>query len=215
MPGVIVLDFGNVLAHFSHVRAAEQLAALSHLDPETIRQRVFGSHLEKAVDTGAISLDQFRNGLRELLEANNASDADLDFAFSNMFTRNSAICDAIPRLAQRYPLFLLSNTNAIHAAHFLVEYQDVLGHFKALVMSHEVGASKPDPQIYEYCQNRVGCPPTEILFVDDRADNVATARSLGWNALHYQPMHGLPDTLQRLLDETEAFPARSQHRADG
>jgi putative hydrolase of the HAD superfamily len=198
---VIVFDFGNVLGHFSHRRAAEQLACFSPLPVEVIQERVFDTPLEYAVDTGRITLTDFRTHLRAAIEATHGTDDELDFAFSNIFTRNDAICDAIPHLAAAHRLLLLSNTNALHADLFQREFADVLRHFEHLVMSHEVGSSKPEARIFAICQERAGCLPFEILFVDDRADNIEAARTLGWNTLHYQPMQGLPQALRRLLNE--------------
>ncbi len=195
---VIVFDFGNVLAHFSHTRAARQLAAYSTLGEEIVRQRIFDTPLEDGLDVGAIEPPFFRAELRRRIEATHGSDAELDLAFSDMFTRNDAICDVLPTLARGFRLLLLSNTNALHAAQFTREYASDLSHFEHLILSHEVRARKPDRPIYVACQERAACSAAEILFVDDRADNIATAREIGWNAIHYQPMQGLPEPLRLL-----------------
>jgi glucose-1-phosphatase len=49
--------------------------------------------------------------------------------------------------------------------------------------SHLLGVAKPDARIYEEFARRVGRRPEEILFFDDLPDNIATARSLGWDAV--------------------------------
>ncbi|MFF9478035.1 HAD family hydrolase [Streptomyces sp. NPDC014733] len=49
----------------------------------------------------------------------------------------------------------------------------------AIVLSYEVGYSKPDPRIYASALQRVGSRPAETLFIDDTPGHVATARSLG------------------------------------
>jgi len=41
-----------------------------------------------------------------------------------------------------------------------------------VVISCEVGLSKPDPRIYQLCLDRLGLAAPATLFVDDRADNV-------------------------------------------
>jgi len=201
-PRVIVFDFGNVIAHFDPRRAAENLAVFSPLDGETILARVFGSALEFALDSGQISPATFRDELREVIEATHGTDAELDFAFSDMFTRNDAICDVLPALVERgFRLLLLSNTNAPHAERFAQQFAGDLARFEHLVLSHEVGARKPDQRIYDACQARAGCSPEEILFVDDRADNIVAAQTRGWNVVHYHPFHGLPAPLRGLLNE--------------
>jgi len=51
--------------------------------------------------------------------------------------------------------------------------------FGAVVVSGEVRCVKPDPQIYRLCLARLDVAPAQALFVDDRADNIAAAASLG------------------------------------
>ncbi len=41
------------------------------------------------------------------------------------------------------------------------------------------GSAKPEPAAYEWCIRELGLPPGEVLFVDDRAENVDAARRLG------------------------------------
>jgi epoxide hydrolase-like predicted phosphatase len=48
-----------------------------------------------------------------------------------------------------------------------------------IIYSHEVGISKPDPQIYEMACERLGVHPEEMIFLDDVEPNVAAAQGLG------------------------------------
>ena len=45
---------------------------------------------------------------------------------------------------------------------------------------------KPEREIYELTCSRMGIAPTEAIFVDDNADNVAAARAYGMEAVHFQ-----------------------------
>ncbi|HEX9058321.1 MAG TPA: HAD family phosphatase [Ktedonobacterales bacterium] len=47
------------------------------------------------------------------------------------------------------------------------------------IYSHEEGVRKPDPRMYAIASERVGFPPTEIVFLDDRAENIDAARACG------------------------------------
>jgi len=66
--------------------------------------------------------------------------------------------------------------------------------FDAVVISCEVGLSKPDPRIYELCLERLALPAASTLFVDDRADNVEGAARIGLRTLQFEG----PDALERL-----------------
>ena len=66
--------------------------------------------------------------------------------------------------------------------------------FDAVVISCEVGLSKPDPRIFRLCLERLGLPAPDVLFVDDRADNVEGAAAVGLRTLQFEG----PDALARL-----------------
>jgi FMN phosphatase YigB (HAD superfamily) len=55
--------------------------------------------------------------------------------------------------------------------------------------SHLLGLAKPDPAIYRAFEEHSGVPAGMIVFFDDRAENVAAARSAGWRAECVDP-HG-------------------------
>jgi FMN phosphatase YigB (HAD superfamily) len=48
--------------------------------------------------------------------------------------------------------------------------------------SHLLGLAKPNPAIYRAFEKNSGVPGGTIVFFDDRAENVAAARSVGWQA---------------------------------
>ena len=58
--------------------------------------------------------------------------------------------------------------------------------FETVVDSAFVGCRKPDPEIYGITLERIGLDAADCLFVDDIADNVATARELGMATVHFQ-----------------------------
>ncbi len=77
----------------------------------------------------------------------------------------------------------LSNTNDRH-------WRTLLGHpsYAALARldhrfaSHELRAMKPDERAYRRVEARTGLGGRQILFFDDRPENVAAARAVGWRA---------------------------------
>jgi len=67
----------------------------------------------------------------------------------------------------------------------------VLGRFPALAefshrtFSHRLGIAKPDAEIYRHAVEGLGVPAAEILFVDDREENILAARAAGMMAVQY------------------------------
>lgn len=73
--------------------------------------------------------------------------------------------------------------------------------FDFVFFSCELGIRKPDPAYYQkiYSALRKIHPdlqPQEILFVDDRLENLAPAENLKWNTHHFQNSNLLKKTLQ-------------------
>jgi FMN phosphatase YigB (HAD superfamily) len=58
------------------------------------------------------------------------------------------------------------------------------------VISSDAAARKPDAAIYRYFMRRSGYDAAAILFVDDRAKNVAAAAALGVKALQFEAASG-------------------------
>ncbi len=60
-----------------------------------------------------------------------------------------------------------------------------LGGFDHHTFSHRLRLAKPDLEIYRHAAKGLGVAPAEILFVDDRADNVRAAQAAGMQAIQY------------------------------
>ena len=58
-----------------------------------------------------------------------------------------------------------------------------LSKYDYLFLSCDMGLEKPNDNIYEEVQKLVPFKPEDILFIDDRMDNLKPAQKLGWNTL--------------------------------
>ncbi|MFF7651672.1 HAD family hydrolase [Streptomyces sp. NPDC007983] len=56
------------------------------------------------------------------------------------------------------------------------------GLFSTLVFSSDLGLMKPDPLVYRSADERLGRAPSDVVFFDDRRENVEAARAHGWRA---------------------------------
>ena len=57
--------------------------------------------------------------------------------------------------------------------------------FDLLLWSHTLLLAKPEPEIYRHAAEGLRVPPAEILFVDDREDNIEGAIDAGMQAIRY------------------------------
>ena len=97
----------------------------------------------------------------------------------------------VQRLSKDYRVFLLSNTNALHAAHFNAVLERDFGIsgmdqlMERAFYSHDLGFRKPDIRIFKKTMELAGVLPAESLFIDDLEDNVIAARKTGMRAVKF------------------------------
>lgn len=72
--------------------------------------------------------------------------------------------------------------------------------FEPLLISAEIGAIKPDAQAYEALIEATGRAPADIIFIDDRLENIEGAQKHGIRGIHYGHSTVLPEILAPLLD---------------
>lgn len=104
-------------------------------------------------------------------------------------------------LANGYRLAILSNTNARHWAELMNPARfPALANCEVRLASHELGLEKPQPEIYEETERRLGVCGSQITFFDDSVTNVVAARSHGWNAHVIDPKVGPAGEMRTLLN---------------
>lgn len=72
----------------------------------------------------------------------------------------------------------------------------VFDRFRDIVVSGVEKLVKPDPAIYALAARRFGHEPGDMLFIDDNAANVASARDCGWQVHHFADAAGLAEDLR-------------------
>jgi HAD superfamily hydrolase (TIGR01509 family) len=88
----------------------------------------------------------------------------------------------VRELAAKRPLYVFSNTNPAHIAHFTPRFAALLGHFRRTFTSCELGRRKPETEAFARLATRIGAPASRLAFFDDVAENVLGARNAGLQA---------------------------------
>lgn len=70
--------------------------------------------------------------------------------------------------------------------------------FQSRFFSCRLGVAKPDLGYFERVQSELGLPASAILFLDDKFENVESARAVGWHS-------------ERVPDPTRLGPSLSRH----
>ena len=181
----VIFDLGRVIVPFDFGRGYTRIAALNGQPEADIAERIRNSGLGNRLESGQL---QPRDFVKEMSSLLNLSCAYEEFCeiWSSIFLPETLVPEVLlSGIARRHRLVLLSNTNAIHFEMIRNNYP-LLRHFHAMVLSHEVGAMKPSPLIYERAVSAAGCLPEECFFTDDIAEYVEGARRYGIDAVQFQ-----------------------------
>ena len=110
--------------------------------------------------------------------------ADLESDFWKGDKLNIELIDYIRIKSEVHRSFILSN--AWLDARKLFNSIPELKIFEEMIISAEVGMAKPDDRIFLYACDKIGVVASQIVFVDDRAENVEAAITLGMNGIVFE-----------------------------
>jgi HAD superfamily hydrolase (TIGR01509 family) len=192
---LITFDLGNVLVRVDHLEFCRRLAVLTPRAPEDIYNYVFNGSLETDYDTGKITSQEFYQHIVSQFKL------AIDFErfgrwWNSPFSPMPEMEEVVMKLAEKYPLFLLSNTNALHFDYIFANYP-ILKYFTKFILSYKIGSRKPESGIYQYLIKESGVSPEQILFIDDKMPFVAAAQDHGIRAWQFTSSELLK---QQLLD---------------
>jgi len=82
----------------------------------------------------------------------------------------------------RIPTYIFSNTNDLAVGHIRKNFP-FFSNFDGYIFSYEHGAMKPDEKIYQVVERMSGKQGADILYVDDRLENIEAGARRGWQVL--------------------------------
>jgi len=193
---VIVSDLGNVLIPFDYMIAFNKLEKIEKgLGQRFLDQYKENYDFHRRFECGFISEDEFLTKLSGFINDKVNRETLID-AYSNIFTVNEDVVSLLPELKKKYRLVLLSNTNIIHQKYAWSKY-DFINYFEKLILSHEVGACKPEEKIYKAVEEYTKLPPEEHIFIDDIFEYAEGAKKMGWDAIQFINYEQLVEELKK------------------
>jgi HAD superfamily hydrolase (TIGR01509 family) len=186
----IIFDLGGVLLNIGYNNTSIAFKNLGIENFDEMFSQFKSNDLFEKLETGNISEDDFYKEIKKASpvpltdkEINVAWDAMLlDFRIDSL--------NFLETLKDKYNIYLLSNTNAIHHRAFAITYQLETGkvslddYFIKAYYSHIVGLRKPNADIYEFVLADGNMKREETLFIDDSINNIETAIKLGLKTHH-------------------------------
>lgn len=193
-PEAVVFDIGDVLVRWDPMRVYREL-----IPDDAARAHFFAEIMPPEVNARFDRGEPMPEGVERHAERH-PEHADLIRAWWTRWpdTIGPAIPGSVACLralkAKGAPVYGLTNfaaeTLAIARGMF-----PFLTAFDACVVSAEVGANKPEPEIYAALEAVAPHPPAALFFTDDKPYNVAAAETRGWTGHHFTGAEGLQAAL--------------------
>lgn len=188
----IIFDQGGILLNIDYIltrRAFEELGAFQFHEVYSQEQQ---NPLFDQYDTGEITSQQFRDGLKQLLQIEHVTDAAFDNAWNAMLLDIpiGRLTYILTELKSKYFVCILSNANFIHMDCAEKIFQAATGNkslaqfFHKIYYSHLIGYRKPAREAYLTVLNENDLVASETLFIDDSKQHVEGARRIGINTLY-------------------------------
>jgi FMN phosphatase YigB (HAD superfamily) len=186
-PSIVVFDLGKVLLDFDYSIAIPRIAAHGTLPLAGIKTFFFHSHLLVDYESGRLTRLEFFEQARQATGFRGTIEEFGGF-FADIFTAIPPMIELHAGLRRRgIPTYIFSNTNDLAIEHVRRNFP-FFHNFDGYIFSYEVKAMKPDAKMYEALEKLVQRRGAEILYLDDRPENVVAGAERGWRAiLHETP----------------------------
>ena len=195
-PGIVVFDLGKVLVDFDYGIAGGRIAVRSRMPLADLRTFLSSSPLLFRYETGLMTKQEFYD---EICAASGYSGTLDEFShfFADIFVPIEPMVKLHAELRQRgYPTYIFSNTNELAVGHIRRSFP-FFSNFDGYILSYEVRAMKPDPKIYEALEQMANRRGAEVLYLDDRPENVEAGAARGWQVI----LHEKPEATRAVIEK--------------
>lgn len=202
----LILDFGGVIYEISHQKQMETFAKIGIYNFDELYSQAQQSPLFADLECGRLDHRKFRNEVGRFI-GRNISEEEIDKAWNSIlvgFPEDNV--RFLEKLRNRYRLFLLSNTNAIHYEVYIREFSEKYGYdfnslFRKAFWSFKVGMRKPEPEIYEFVKKHLDASDySNCIFIDDTQTNTTAAKASGIPSFWLKPGMKLQDLFNKNLE---------------
>jgi len=195
VPRAIIFDLGKVLVDFDYGIAASRIANRGKVTQEQIRKFIDHSPLLFRYETGLLTREQFYNQVCAVTGFCGDLEEFGGF-FADIFVPIPPMVELHKRLRKAgFPTYIFSNTNDLAVAHIRQNFP-FFSNFDGYILSYEHGAMKPDSKLYEVVERQTGYRGAELLYLDDRPENIAAGQARGWQVI-------LQESPERTLEATQ------------
>lgn len=196
---VLVLDLDGVVVvgHPEGGRWDKDVQRDFGLKPEHLQQRFFQAHW-KRIEIGEADLFDVLGEVWPTLECRGDPHAFVEYWFANDSRLDSDVLAEVDAWRAGGRKAYLATVQEHHRAKYIWETLALRDHFDGMLYSAALGAKKPHAAFFERALAKLpGVAAQDIVFLDDRQDNVDTAAACGWRA----HLHRDVEDLRRALTD--------------
>lgn len=181
MISCVVFDLGGVVLEVDFARFFSHLPEDSGKVAREQSSRLVQVFRRYEDQAGEFPPESVFDSIREVIGHPLENDQIISAINAILGPQKQDVCEVISVLARHTRVACLSNTNHLHWEVLLRDYP-AMNLFEVKMASHLMNCAKPDVRIYEQAAGILQLPPGELLFFDDKVENVDAARRCGWNA---------------------------------
>jgi len=200
-----VFDCGGVLLRDGDISAYQEWEAELGLKPGDLREKLWEGEPWKSAECGKLTDAQFWTQIGTHFGLTDAEQvATLREQFWNTWVVDEQVLSLVDRIREKYRVAMLSNsTDALKD--LLENRYHVADRFEIIVNSARLGIAKPNQAIYKKVLRQLDLKANEVVFIDDRAENIAAAAAMGIHVIWFVHANELERQLAIYLDgETQA-----------
>lgn len=204
-PKMYLFDFAEVITFPQSVETFQRMSALVNLDHAQFAESYWKNR--KGYDLGMESNVYWEKVCGQslddkLVQSLEALDAE------SWIRINPVMEKAIADLKRKHKRLALLSNLPMPLVQSFRQNKALVEKFEFLFFSAEIGLVKPDVKIFEFVSEKMKMKPSEILFIDDRLENVEAAKSLGFHTHHFSES-GQSEFIKHADDQTFEFHRKS------
>lgn len=193
----VLFDLGVVMLHLRYERAIER--ALPLCDPsrmagsQSFLSLLGRTHIVDDYERGDMTAHAFYSRFVEASGFTGSFETFVEI-WRSIFVENDPMLDFAAAVARRWPVYFLTNASDLHVPWVFEKFPRLRVH-QGYACSCYLRAIKPSREFYARALAHLGLRAGDCLFIDDRPENVAGARSCGIESVLYTEA---PDTINRV-----------------
>ena len=191
----VIFDLGKVLIDFDFDIFFEKLG----YNPE---DRNLNEAIEPILlfESGKIEKSDFIQRMRNVYKFNFSDEQFEKIWCEDIFTEIPEMIKLAEKIKGNYNIFILSNTDEIHFPHIWEKFPSLHFFENNLLLSYELDAVKPEPEIYLNALKKFSLNPSGSIFIDDRPVNIEAAEKIDLYGIVNENYHKTKQHLEKILD---------------